>query len=154
MQLLSHGSTGLIGSYYGRCLQPLADFLVYCVCLAAVLPEYVLHGSFADLLARQVGYQLCDSLERDALDDVEVCHQRTEVVAVLDAAVGGAAVVHAAALTDLLAVLLLGRLDDQLDVDDLCLADLPVWYAFQRTATALAVGRFMLYDPVWFCDCL
>ena len=65
------------------------------------------------------------------MDDIEVCHERTDVISVLDAAVGGVAVVHAATLADLLVLLLLTCLNDKLYVDDLCLADLPILYAVQ-----------------------
>ena len=118
-------------------------------------PEMAKDCTDIDVVLRQINQRLrklYDSLERNTLDDVKVCHQRTEVVSVLDAAVGSVAVVHAAALSDLLAILLLSRLDDQFDVDDLRLADFPVWHAFQRTATAFAVGRLVSYNPVRLCD--
>ena len=71
--------------------------------------------------------------------------------AVLDAAVWCIAVVHTAALADLLVILVLTGLDDKLDVYDLCRANLPKPNA-QRTAAALAVVWLMLYYPVWCSD--
>lgn len=78
--------------------------------------------------------------------------KRTDVVTVLDAAVGGIAVVHATTLADLLVILFLGSLHDKLNVYDLRLADFSVLNAIQWATAAFAVGRLMLYDSVWRTD--
>ena len=93
-------------------------------------------------------HDLRDSANRDALHDIEIAHKCAEGLAVPDAAVGGVAVVHAAALADLLVVLVLTGLHDKPDVHDLCLAYLPVPDAIQRTAAAFAVGWLVLYNPI------
>lgn len=78
--------------------------------------------------------------------------RRIKRQSLFNAAVGSVAVVHTATLADFLVILLFTSLDDKLDVYDLCLAGFPVADAIQRTATAFAVGRLMLYDPVRCAD--
>ena len=51
---------------------------------------------------------------------IEVCHQCTEVVTILDTTVGSFAVVYATAFTDLLVILFLTGLYDHLDINNLC----------------------------------
>ena len=87
-----------------------------------------------------------------ALHDIQIADKRTDVVTVLDAAVGCVAVVHAAALAHLLVILLLSCLYDKLDVYNLCLTDFPVPDTLQRTTAAFAEGWFMLYHSVWRAD--
>lgn len=94
MQMLSYRSTCFIGFYDRRCSQPLAYFLVCTICLAAILFEYVLHCSLTYILAGQVGYKFCNPFERNTLHYIEVCHQCTEVVTILDTTVGSFAVVY------------------------------------------------------------
>ena len=94
MQMLSYRSTCFIGFYDRRCFLPLAYFLVCTICLAAILFEYVLHCSLTYILAGQVGYKFCNPFERNTLHYIEVCHQCTEVVTILDTTVGSFAVVY------------------------------------------------------------
>ena len=152
VQLFPDSGTGLVGSHHRGALNPLAYFFICRIGLGTVFLEHILHGALADFLARQVRDKFGYPLERDALHDIEVSHERTDVVAVLDTVVGGIAVVHAAALADLLVILVLTGLDDKLEVYDLSRADLPVSDTSQRTAAALAVERLMLYYPVWCSD--
>ncbi len=129
MQFLSNRCARLVSSDDRGILKPLPYFPVCRVCLGAAFPEYVLHGTLTDFPAGQVRDEFRNPFERDALDNIEICHKRTDVVSVLDTAVGGVAIVHAATLADLLVILLLTRLNDKLDVYDLCLADFPVPHA-------------------------
>ena len=84
--------------------------------------------------------------------NIQIADKRTDVVTVLDAAVGSVAVVHAATLEYLLVILFLGCLYDKLDVYNFRLADFPVLNAIQRATAALAVGWLMFYDSVWRTD--
>ena len=152
VQLLSHSGTGLVCSNNRSALDSLSYLLVCIVGLGTVSLEYVLYGSLAHPSATQVRYELCYSLERDTLHNVQIADKRTDVVTVLDAAVGSIAVVHATTLADLLVILFLGSLHDKLNVYDLRLADFSVLNAIQWATAAFAVCRLMLYDSVWRTD--
>ena len=149
VQLLSHSGTGLVCSHNWSTLYSLPYLLVCIVGLDTVSLKYILYGSLAHFLSTQICYELCYSLERNALHNVQITDKRTDVVIVLDAAVGCVAVVHATTLADLLVILFLGSLYDKLDVYDLCLTDFPVLNAIQWATAAFAVGRLMLYDSIW-----
>ena len=79
-----------------------------------------------------------------------VCHQCTEVVTILDTAVGSFAVVYTTAFTDLFVILFLAGLYDHLDINNLCLTDLLAWYLNQEPTTAFTIDWFVLYNYVWF----
>ena len=111
-----------------------------------------MHCSLTYILAGQVGYKFCNSFERNTLHYIKVCHQCTEVVTILDTAVGSFAVVYTTAFTDLLVILFLAGLYDHPDINNLCLTDLLAWYINQEPTAAFTIDWFVLYNHVWFSN--